>query len=127
MVTIEQRLVALEQAINADARIVPEVIILEDGRVMLNHGGLILPPSMTTEEWVAAAMTQQAELCGRIAHAKLWGSSAGAKTTQPQIMPRAAAVLSVRAGRHSNTQASRTDCAGRKARPPGECDSLRMR
>ena len=70
MATIEQRLDALEQAINAAARIVPEVIILEDGRVMLNHGGLILPPPMTAEEWDAVAMTQQAELCGRFAHAK---------------------------------------------------------
>lgn len=70
MATIEQRLDALEQAINTATRIVPEVIILEDGRVMLNHGRLILPPPMTAEEWEAAAITQQAELCGGIAHAK---------------------------------------------------------
>lgn len=70
MATIEQRLGMLEQAINAAACIVPEVIILEDGRVMLNHGGLILPLPMTAEEWEEAAMTQQTELCGRIAHAK---------------------------------------------------------
>ena len=70
MATIEQRLDALEQAINTAALILPEVIILEDGRVMLNHGGLILPPPMTAKEWEEAAMTQQAELCGRIAHAK---------------------------------------------------------
>ncbi|CAH1903706.1 hypothetical protein NTGHW29_140081 [Candidatus Nitrotoga sp. HW29] len=70
MATIKQRLDALELAINASAFIVPEVIILADGRVMLNHGGLILPPPMTAEEWEEAAMMQQAELCGRFAHAK---------------------------------------------------------
>lgn len=70
MATIEQRLVVLKQAINAATRIAPEVIILKDGRVMLNHGGLILPPPMTAEKWEAAAMMQQAELCGGIAHAK---------------------------------------------------------
>ncbi len=51
------------------ACIVPEIVNL-DGRVMVNYGGLILPPPMTAEEWEAASIMQQAELCGEIAYAK---------------------------------------------------------
>ena len=69
--TIKTRITALERVANTSAITLPELVILADGRVMMNHGGLILPPPMTAEEWDAAAMTQQAELCGRIAHAKL--------------------------------------------------------
>lgn len=68
--TIKTRITALECVANTSAIAPPELVILADGRVMMNHGGLILPPFMTAEEWGAAAMTQQAELCGGIAHAK---------------------------------------------------------
>lgn len=67
---IRTRIAALEATANTTEIISPELVILADGRVMLNHGGLILPPPMTPEEWDAAAIAQQAELCEGIAHAK---------------------------------------------------------
>ena len=65
-----RRIAALESMANAPERIIQEIVIMDDGRVMQNYGGFILPPPMTAEEWEAAAKTQQAELCKRIAHAK---------------------------------------------------------
>lgn len=61
--SLKNRLSALEQHTAKTAPLViPEIVTLEDGRIMQNHGGFVLPLPMTPEEWEAKAAKQQAEL-----------------------------------------------------------------
>lgn len=57
-----RRIVALERTASTSALVATEQLILSDGRIMQNHGGLILPLPMDEAEWSAAAAKQQAEL-----------------------------------------------------------------
>ena len=59
-----RRIAALECKANAPELIIPEIVILDDGRVMQNHAGLILPLPMSEAAWCEAASKHQAELTG---------------------------------------------------------------